>query len=82
MINGIRGEDLDQDGFIYVMGMSSNVEIHNRQIYSILDLLGDIGGLFDALKAIASIFLSIIFTLTGNPIEEFLISLVYKRDDE
>ena len=82
MINGLRGEDLDQDGFIYVMGMSSNVEIHNRQIYSILDLLGDIGGLFDALKAIASILLTIIFALTGNPIEEFLISLVYKRDDK
>ena len=63
------------------MGMSPDVEIHNRQIYSILDLLGDIGGLFDALKAITSIFLSIIFALTGNPIEEFLLSLVFKRDE-
>ena len=64
------------------MGMSSDVEIHNRQIYSTLDLLGDIGGLFDALKAIASIFLSIIFALTGNPIEEFLVSLVFKREEK
>ena len=40
------------------------------------------GGLFDALKALLSIILSINFVLRGNPIEEFLLGLVFKQDIE
>ena len=56
--------------------------MHKRSIYTVLDLLGDIGGLFDALKAIFSIFLSINFAMRGNPIEEFLLELIFKSDDK
>ena len=32
--------------------MDTDVTYYNRQIYTVLDLLGDIGGLFDALRAL------------------------------
>ena len=49
--------------------MDGDVKIHKKSIYTVLDLLGDVGGLFDALKAIASVFISINFALRGSPIE-------------
>ena len=38
-------------------GLSSDVHYYNRQIYTFLDLLGDIGGLFDALRAFGLVFI-------------------------
>ena len=60
--------------------LNQDVEIHRRSIYTFLDLLGDVGGLFDALKAILSILLTLNFMFRGNPIEEFLLGLVFKHD--
>ena len=41
--------------------MSPDIEVSKRQIYTILDLLGDIGGLLDALKAFGSIIVMLYF---------------------
>ena len=62
--------------------LSPDVEVHKRSIYTILELLGDIGGLFDALKGIFSILLSMNFAIFGNPIQEFLLRLIYRKDDK
>ena len=40
---------------------------HDRAVYTSLDLLGDVGGLFDALKGIASLFVSLYFYIVGDP---------------
>ena len=39
--------------------LSSNDKIYKRSIYTILDVIGDIGGLLDGLKALGSIIISI-----------------------
>jgi len=36
---------------------------HSRSVYSVLDWLGDVGGLFDALNLIARVLLSSLTTL-------------------
>ena len=41
--------------------MNPDIEVSKRQIYTILDLLGDIGGLLDALKAFGSIIVMLYF---------------------
>ena len=57
--------------------MHGDVKIHKWSIYTILDLLGDVGGLFDALRAIASVIISLNFALRGSPIEQFLIEQIF-----
>ena len=58
--------------------LDRDVSHHNRSIYTSLDLLGDVGGLFDALKAIMSVVVTIYFNLFGNPLNEFLLKAVFR----
>ena len=44
-----------------VLTMNPDLKVSKRQIYTILDLLGDIGGLLDALKAFGSIIVMLYF---------------------
>ena len=53
---------------------------HNRSIYSFLDLLGDVGGLFDALKGIASFIITIYFGLFGDPINSYLLRKLFLQN--
>ena len=45
-----------------------------------LDWLGDIGGLFDALRAIGTIIIAVHAVFRGNELEAFLLKSVYKKD--
>ena len=38
--------------------LDNSIQIHSRQTYSLLDFLGDLGGLFDALRLIAAALVS------------------------
>ena len=58
--------------------MSPDVDIKKRSTYTILDLLGDVGGLFDALKASGSVIVAIYFVLRGNPLEKYLLETIFK----
>ena len=51
--------------------------MHSRAIYNILDFLGDVGGLLDALKLIAGTLVGLIVrgNLTGK-----LVSLLFYED--
>ena len=60
--------------------MSKDVELYKRQIYTILDLLGDVGGLLDALKAFGSLLITLWFWLTGDPVSQFLIESIFKKE--
>ena len=40
------------------VSMSPNKQVYNRQTYSLLDWLGDLGGLYDALILIASLIVA------------------------
>ena len=54
---------------------------HQRQIYSPLDFLGDVGGLADALLAIGSIFIWILQFLFGNPMWKYMIKTIFEKDN-
>ena len=60
--------------------LDRDVSYHNRSIYTSLDLLGDVGGLFDALKGIMSFVVSIFFMIFGNPLDEYLLKSVFKEN--
>ena len=66
--------------FEFALTLNRDIVYHTRSIYSFFDLLGDVGGLFDALKGIASVVVSLSFTLFGNPMEKYLLSAVFKRE--
>ena len=52
---------------------SPNFVIHKRTIYGPLDLLGDVGGLADALIAIGGVVIALLQFLGGNRINNYLI---------
>ena len=56
-----------------IIDLDTDVRIYKRQIYTILDLLGDIGGLLDALKAFGSVFVLLYFKLTGDQVTHYLL---------
>ena len=61
-------------------GLSSDVSYYNRQIYTGLDLLGDIGGLYDALKSFGVIFIIAYDFIFGSVFEQHLLSKVFLMD--
>ena len=46
---------------------------YKRTVYTIMDFLGDVGGLFDALKGFGLILVAFYFRLRGDPVSEFLV---------
>ena len=52
--------------------------VQQRTVYTFWDLTGDMGGLFDALKIIAGLFISAASALTGSNLDRFLISKLFK----
>ena len=53
---------------------------HNRSIYNSLDLLGDVGGLFDGLRGIGSFLITIYFRVFGNPIHPYLLKSLFLQN--
>ena len=52
----------------------------NRSIYSALDWLGDVGGLYDGLFGLFSIVISLYRRVKGSPLDIFLVTSLSKRD--
>ena len=48
---------------VFITAFSTSI-LHSRSIYNALDFLGDVGGLLDALKLIASVIISLTFSTT------------------
>ena len=59
--------------------LSSQKIIHKRSIYTLLDLLGDVGGLLDALRAIGGLILSAYTFAVSNPINSYLMNVLFYR---
>ena len=50
-------------------------QVHNqRAIYTVLDFLGDVGGLLDGLKLIGASIISLFY---GNSLSDFLLSQIF-----
>ena len=49
--------------------------VSERVVYGLLDYMGDVGGFVDALRIIATVFISL---TTFQPLSQFLIKKLYK----
>lgn len=64
--------------FGYQYGVSSHQTKHIRTVYKVLDLLGDVGGLFDAFSLIGQ---SLITLVAGGRLSNYLNSQLFYRAD-
>ena len=64
----LEGYDPENIFFSLELDLDSDIMQHNRSVYTFLDYLGDVGGLFDALKGIFSLMVTFYFSLFGNPL--------------
>ena len=51
---------------------------HEKQVYNILDFIGDIGGLFDGLKYTAQFSLGLVGLIWNEPMYMFIIGQVFQ----
>ena len=54
---------------------------HQRNIYSPLDFLGDVGGLADALFPIGALVISLLKLIVGNPLTKYMIQAIFEKDN-
>ena len=59
--------------FAFEIRLTPDVVYHTRAIYTFLDLLGDVGGLLDALKGFMSFVVAFYFYICGDPIQAYLL---------
>ena len=80
--NPITETSYDLDNLLFSMEFMLDRDVfhHNRSIYTALDLLGDVGGLFDALKGISSLIVLVYFQIFGSPINDFLLKSIFIRN--
>ena len=57
--------------------LTDRLIVHNRQVYGILDFIGDIGGLFEGLKYIVFITLSVLNFFIYNPITIHMVRQIF-----
>ena len=50
----------------------------SRQVYNVLDFLGDVGGLKDALILIGSLLMQVFSIVVGNPLDNYLLRALFK----
>ena len=62
--------------------LDDETTVHTRQIYSALDMLGDVGGLLDGLKLLGSGVMFIFHLIRGDPLQEFLMKTMFKKGNE
>ena len=53
--------------------------VHKRSVYTFMDLLGDVGGLFDALHIISGILVTLNIFVFGDPMNSFLLQALFFR---
>ena len=98
MGDGFRSKELDfikliqtntyNDGFNplsfggFQIQMSLNKVLYSRAIYSVLDLLGDVGGLYSILLDIGSYVIAIVTFLFGSSMEKFLSSGIFNKHSQ
>ena len=58
----------------FSIGASPDTIIYSRAIYTLLDLLGDVGGLIDALKLICSMIIAVI---SNGDFSNYIISKLF-----
>ena len=57
--------------------MHTDTEQHNRSVYSILDFLGDVGGLLSILLPIGGAFIALLDELFNQTLDSYIIKKVF-----
>ena len=60
--------------FELLFTMSTEIIYEERSIYTVWDLLGDVGGLFGSLTFLGALYMSIIDRLVGSRMNQFITS--------
>ena len=58
--------DKETNFFELTIGVSTDLKVFKRSIYTVLDWLGDIGGLLDALRTFGGIFVFLHTQIRGD----------------
>ena len=66
--------------FYFTVCLSADRHMYKRSIYSSLDWLGDVGGLFDGLRGIGFLVMLVYKLILGDPLNNFLINMLFKKD--
>ena len=69
--------------FYSKLRLSNDIEVNTRSIYTVLDWLGDVGGLVDALQYIGKLVMFFYFKfISDDPITHFLVTSLFKRENK
>ena len=71
-------EELKSSLFTVKIDVLTEVVQISRQVYNVLDLLGDIGGLKDSLILIGSLLMQVFSIAVGNPLNNYLLGAIFK----
>ena len=63
--------------FSYKMSMSPDTKVYSREVYNLLDFIGDLGGLFDGLYYLFSFVLGIFSFFGRNEMMAFVVSKLF-----
>ena len=65
--------------FAFDFKLSLDQTRQKRSIYTLFDVLGDVGGLLDGLRLLGGILMSIYTFIIGSPLKAFLVTSLFKR---
>ena len=71
------------DSFLFSFEFKLNKDVihHKRSVYTFLDLLGDLGGLMDALVGIMSCIVALYLNIIGCPMQEYLLKTLFLKNE-
>ena len=72
-------EHYDETVLMISMLQAADTMMYERSIYTILDFLGDIGGLFDALGYISKLILFAFSVIFNNGPSSFIVARLFKQ---
>ena len=61
----------------YLFALSLDIIHHQRSVYSLLDLLGDVGGLLSMMMGLGNYLLMIVISLTDETLYRYIQELVF-----
>ncbi len=62
--------------------MSPHVTNYKRSIYTCLDFLGDLGGLYDALLFVGQLAVTLYTIVVGNEMENYILKTLFTRKSQ
>ena len=63
-----------QENFFY---LDTKVEFHSREVYHVLDFIGDLGGLFEGMEYICGFLLNILSFFGFKPLQAYLVNRIF-----